>query len=101
MNGNERKMNGNERKMNGNERKWKQWATLRYINTKQGPTDLVLVDLVDLVGGGINPLLALYENTSNKTTTAGQVDSGGPDHYEDPACFSEPRQARVKYNLET
>ena len=28
-----------------------------YINTKQGPIDLV--DLVDLVGGVINPLLAL------------------------------------------
>ena len=37
----------NDRKMKG---KWKQWATLRFINTKQGPTDLV--DLVDLVGGG-------------------------------------------------
>ena len=38
----------NERKMKG---KWKQWATLRFINTKQGPTDLV--DLVDLAGGGL------------------------------------------------
>ena len=36
-----------EREMKG---KWKQWATLRFIDTKQGPTDLV--DLVDLVGGG-------------------------------------------------
>ena len=44
----------NERNMKG---KWKQWATLRFINTKQGPTDLV--DLVDLVGGVINPMLAL------------------------------------------
>ena len=54
----ERKMKGklkeNERKMKG---KWKQWATLRFINTKQGPTDLV--DLVDLVGG-FNPMLALH-----------------------------------------
>ena len=59
MNGHERKMNGHERKMEGNERKWKQWATLRSINMKQGPTDLV--DLVDLVGGVINPMLALLQ----------------------------------------
>ena len=43
-------MNGNEKKMEGNERKWKQWATLRFINIMQGPTDLV--DLVDLVVRG-------------------------------------------------
>ena len=68
---NERKMKGkwmemkgklkeDERKMNGNERKGKQWATLKFINMKQGPTDLV--DLVDLVGVGgvINPMLALW-----------------------------------------
>ena len=48
----------NERKM---KRKWKQWATLRYINTKQGPK--TLLTLLTLWGGGeggfINPLLAL------------------------------------------
>ena len=64
------------RKMNGNERKWKQWATLRYINTKQGPTDLV--DLVDLVGGVINPLLALlkhlYINLYNTFNTSNTED---------------------------